>query len=130
MPAAAVLVPIESAVITPPATPSGLTTRAAERLKAPVFVPRAAAVTPTPSAPSKPILAEASEPTAKESAKVKKEHIVYLQRLHKEWLTKSEIAKRTAAEFPQLCKAMRNGCKTATEETRLKSVGDAHVEVC
>lgn len=36
-----------------------------------------------------------------------------------------EIAKQMGAEFPELCKGMRNGCKTATEETRLEAVRDA-----
>lgn len=56
---------------------------------------------------------------------MKKVHIIYVQGLFKEGFTKAEITKRTAAEFPELCKGMRNGCKTATEETRLESVGDA-----
>lgn len=56
---------------------------------------------------------------------MKKEHIIYLQRRFKEGLKKDEIAKQTAAEFPELCKGMRNGFKTATEETRLEAVGDA-----
>lgn len=55
---------------------------------------------------------------------MKKEHIVYLQRLSKEGLKKDEIAKRTATEFPDLCKGMRNGYKVATEETRLEAVVD------
>ena len=47
---AAVLVPIEPAVVTPPVTPSGLTTSmAAGYPKAPVFEPRATAVAPTSS---------------------------------------------------------------------------------
>lgn len=72
--------------------------------------------------------ADSGEPPAdkwKENSKVQKEHIVYLQRLSKEGLKKDEIAERTAAEFPELCKGMRNGCRTATEETRLEAVGDA-----
>lgn len=56
---------------------------------------------------------------------MQKEHIIYLQKLLKEGLKKDEIAERTAAEFPDLCKGMRNGCKTATEETRVEAVGDA-----
>lgn len=56
---------------------------------------------------------------------MQKEHIIYLQRLSKDGLKKDEIAKRTAAEFPDLCKGMRNGFKVATEETRLEAVGDA-----
>lgn len=47
---AAVLAPIEPAVVTPPATPSGLTIRrAAAYPKSPVFVPRATAITPATS---------------------------------------------------------------------------------
>lgn len=53
------------------------------------------------------------------------EHILYIQLLSKDGLKKDEIAKRTAVEFPDLCKGMRNGFKVATEETRLEVVGDA-----